>query len=120
MHWNLSIHHWRDHAIHVIFVAKQTVLTRHAALVAALAKILFHPAEIRRKNLRIALLEALEIRAAFFEVMAGQTTAIFQCAEMRFMNKPRKASPLRFGRRLREIDESSFALDIVNTVAFRA
>ena len=120
MHWDLGVHDWRNHPVHMIFVAFETVLARHAAPVTSLAEILFHPAEIRCENLWIALLVALQIGAAFFEVMAGQTAAIFQCAEMRFMDELREASPFRLGRRLREIDEPPLALDIVNAVAFRA
>ena len=93
MHWDLCVHDWRDHAIHMIFVAEQTVLARHTALVTTLAGILFHTAEIRCENMRIALLVALQIGAAFFEVVAGQTTAIFHYVEMRFMGERREASP---------------------------
>jgi hypothetical protein len=60
----------------MIFVAQQTVLARHAAGVTALAEILFHRAKIGHEILRTALLVALQVGAAFFEVMAGQTTAI--------------------------------------------
>ena len=79
----------------MIFVAQQTVLTRHAAGVTRLAEILFHRTEIGREILRIALLVALQIGAAFLKVMAGQTAAIFQDAEMRLMDERREASLLR-------------------------
>src|SRR3970282_1534815 len=101
----------------MIFVAQQTVLTRHAAGVTGLAEILFHRTEIGHEILPIALLVALEIRAAFFKVMAGQTTAILQDAEMRFMDETREASLFALDRRRREIDYPPFALDIVNAVA---
>ncbi len=76
----------------MIFVAQQAVLTRHAAGVTGLAEFLFHRAEIGHEILRIALLVALQIGAAFLKVMAGQTTAIFQDAEMRLMDEIREAS----------------------------
>ena len=78
----------------MILVAQQTVLTRHAAGVAGLAEILFHRTEIGHEVLRIALLVALQIGAAFFKVMAGQTTAISsrlmpKCGSwMKFVKRP--------------------------------
>ena len=92
MHWDFRVHDWRDYAIHMIFVAEQTVLASHAALVTTLAEILFYAAEVRSENMRISLLVALQIGAAFFEIMAGQTTAISRCTEMRFMDERREAS----------------------------
>ena len=101
LHWDFRVHDRRVHAIHMIFVAQETVLTRRAAVVTGLAEILFHFAEIGYEALRIALLVALQIGAAFFKAMAGQTPAIFQDAdaltytdrlEMRLMNEIREAS----------------------------
>lgn len=69
--WIFRFHNRRDHAIHMIYVARQTVLARFAAGVTALADILFHGGEIGRETLRIALLIALQIRAAFFDGVAG-------------------------------------------------
>ena len=88
----------------MIFVAQETVLARRAAVVTGLAEILFHLTEIGHEILRIALLVALQIGAAFFKVMAGQTTAILQDAnaltypdrlEMRLMDEIREASLFR-------------------------
>jgi hypothetical protein len=76
----------------VIFVTQQTVLTRHPAGVTGLAETLFHRTEIRHEIPRIALLVALQIGAAFFKAMAGQTTAILKDAEMRLMDEIREAS----------------------------
>ena len=76
MSWESRVHDWRDRAIHMILVAQQTVLTRLAAGVTGLAEILFHRTEIGHESLGIALLVALEVGAAFFKVMAGQTTAV--------------------------------------------
>ena len=104
----------------MILVARQTVLTRHAAGVAGLAEILLHRSEIGRESLRVALFVALQIGAAFFEVMAGQTTAVLQDAEMRPMDEICEASLLAGDRRRGEIDDATFALDIVDAVAFRA
>ena len=113
----------------MIFVAKQTVLARCAAVVTGLAEILFHLTEIGHEILRIALLVALQIGAGFFKVMAGQTTAILQdayaltypdCLEMRLMDEIREASQFALDRKRGEIDHPSFALDIVNAVAFGA
>ena len=104
----------------MIFVAQQTVLTRHAAGVTGLAEILFHRTEIGHEIFRIALLVALQIGAAFFKVMAGQTTAILQDAEMRLMDEIREASLFALDRRRGEIDEPPLAPDIVDAVAFRA
>ena len=104
----------------MIFVAQQAVLTRHAAGVAGLAEFLFHRAEIGHEISRIALLVALQIGAAFFKVVAGQTTAILQDAEMRLMDEIREASLFALDRRRREIDDPPFAPDIVDAVAFRA
>ena len=111
----------------MILVAQQTVLARHAAGVAGLAEILFHRAEIGHEIFRIALLVALEVRAAFFKAMAGQTAAIlqragatFDDAEVGLMDEIREASPLALDRRRREIDDPPFALDIVDAVTFRA
>ena len=95
-------------------------MTRHAAGMAALAAILFHRTEFGCEVVRIALLVALQIRPAFFEVMAGQTTAITDDAEMRLMDETRKASLFPLDGKRGEIDDPSFALDIVNAVAFRA
>ena len=113
----------------MIFVAQEAVLTRRAAGVTGLAEILFYRAEIGNEILRIALLVALEIGAAFFKVMAGQTTPIFQeayaltypdCLEMRLMDEIREASLFALDGKRGEIDHPSFALDIVNAVAFGA
>src|SRR5262245_2776188 len=119
----------------MIFVAQQAVLARRAAVVAGLAKILFHRTEIGHDVSRIALVIALQIgrglfaRRGFFEDMAGQATAIFQDAyaltdpdrlEMRLMDEIGEASPFAFGRRGREIDDAPPAFHVVNAVAFRA
>ena len=50
LNWEFRVHDGRGHAIHMIFVAQQTVLTRHAAGVTGLAEILFHRAEIGRRK----------------------------------------------------------------------
>ena len=55
------------HAIHMIFVAHQAVLTRRAAGVTGLAEILFHLTEIGHEILRITLLVALQIGAGRFQ-----------------------------------------------------
>ena len=104
----------------MIFVAQETVLTRHAAGVTGLAEILFHRTEIGHESFRIALLVALQIGTAFFKAMAGQTTAILQNAEMRLMDEIPEAPLLALDRRRREIDYPPFALAIVNAVTFRA
>ena len=113
----------------MIFVAQQTVLTRHAGGVTGLAEILFYRTEVGHEILRIALLVALQIGAGFFKAMAGQATAILQDAyaltypdrlEMRLMDEIREASVFALDRRRGEIDETPFAPDIVDAVAFRA
>ena len=111
---------WRDDAIHMIFVAQQTVLTRHAAGVTALAEFFFHPTEIGHEILRIALLVALQIGAVFFKAMAGQTTAILQDAEMRPVDEIREASLFILDRSRAEINKPPLASDIVDAVTFRA
>ena len=127
--WDSRVHDWRDHAIHMIIVAQETVLTRRAAVVTGLTEILFHITEIRYEILWIASLVALQIGKGLFEVMAGQTTAIFQDAyaltypdrlKMRLMNKIREASPFALGRKRGEIDHPPFARDSVDAVALRA
>ena len=95
-------------------------MTRHAAGVTGLTKILFHYTKIGYEIFRIALLVALQIGAAFLKIMAGETTAILQDAEMRLMDESREASLLALGRRRGEIDKSPLAPDIVDTVTFRA
>ena len=120
MHWELRVHDWRDRAIHMIFVAQQTVLARFAGGMTRLAEILFYFTEIGRKNFRIALFVALQIGAVFFEVVACQTPAIFQGAEVRLMDESRKALLFPLGRGLREIDDPPLALEVVNAVALRA
>jgi hypothetical protein len=109
-----------DYAIHMILVAQQTVLTRHAAGVTGLAEILLHRTEIGHESLRIALLVALEVGAGFFKLMAGQTTAVLQDAEMRLMDEVREASLFARDRSRGEIDDPPFALNIIDAVAFRA
>ena len=59
LHWDFRVHDRRVHAIHMIFVAQQAVLTRRAAVVTGLAQILFHLAEIGHEILRVALFVAL-------------------------------------------------------------
>jgi hypothetical protein len=107
----------------MIFVAHETVLTRRADVVTGLAETLFHLTEIRSEFLRIALLVALQIGAALFEAVAGQTTVILQDAdaltdpdrlEMRLMDEIGEASVLALDRRRGEIDDTPFAPDIVN------
>ena len=104
----------------MIFVAQQAVLTRRAAVVTGLAEILFHLTEIGHEALRIALLVALQVGAAFFQVVAGQATAILHDAEMRPVDEVREASLFGLNRRRREINETPPALDIVDAVTFRA
>ena len=103
-------------------------MARRAVVVTGLAEILFHLTEIGGEILRIASLVALQIGGAFFKVMAGQTTAIFQDAyaltytdrlEMRLMDEICEASLFALDRKRGEIDDLPFALDIVNAVAFR-
>jgi len=77
----VRLHDGRDNVVHMIFVAQETVLTRLARGVARLAEILFHRTEIGRETARIALLVALEVRAAFLEGVAGQAAAIVQDAK---------------------------------------
>src|SRR5215831_12662511 len=110
----------RDDAIHMILVAQETVLTRHAAGVTALAEFLFHSTKIGYEKLRTALLVALQIGAASFKVMAGQTTAILHDAEMRPVDEIRKASLFALDRGRGEVDEPPPAPDIVDAVTFRA
>ena len=66
LNWQFRADDWGNHAIHMIFVASETVLARHAGVVTRLAEILFHRAEIGCKALRIALLVTLQIGAACF------------------------------------------------------
>ena len=120
LNWDFRVHDGRGYAIHMIFVAQETILTCHAAGVAGLAEFLFHRAKTGHEILRIALLVALQIGAAFFKVMAGQTTTILQDAEMRLMDEIREASLFRLDLWRREIDDPATAPDIVNAVAFRA
>src|SRR5690242_3156762 len=103
--WDFGVYDWRDYAIHMIFVAQQTVLARHAAGVTALAEILFHRAKVGHEILRIALLVALQVGAAFFEIVAGQAAAILHDAEMRPVDEVREASLLGLDRRRREINK---------------
>ena len=110
----------RDHAIHMILVAQQTVLTRYTACVTGLAKILLHRTEIGHESLRIALLVALQVGAGFFKLMAGQTTAVLQDAEMWLMDEVREASLFARDRNRGEINDPPFALNIIDAVAFRA
>src|SRR5215813_4753703 len=105
--WDPCIYDRREYTVHMIFVTQQTVLTRHAAGVTGLAKFLLHRAKIRHETLRIALLVALQIGATFFKVMAGQTTAILQDAEMRLVDEIREASLFALNRRPGEIDEAT-------------
>ena len=118
--WNSRVDDRRDDAIHMIFVAQEAVLTRHAAGVTALAEFLFHRSEVGHEILRVALLVALQIGATSFQVMAGQTTAILQKAEMRPVDEIREASQFALGRRRGEIDQPSPGLDIVDAVTLRA
>ena len=115
---NFRIDDRRNHAIHMIFVAQQTVLARHAAGVTALAEFLFYPTKIGREISRIALLVALQIGPVFFKAMAGQTTAILQNAEMRLMHEIREAPLFVLDRG--EVDQPSAAPDLVDAVTFRA
>jgi hypothetical protein len=119
LNWDFRAHDGRDHAVHMIFVAQKAVLARRAFIVTSLAEILFHLTEIGHEVFRIPLLVALEIRAALFEVMAGQTTAVLQHAEMRLMDEIRESSLLALDRRRGKINEPPFAPDIVDAVAFR-
>src|SRR5262245_1949881 len=119
----------------MIFVAQEAVLACRAAVVAGLAEILFHRAEIGHEVSWIALLVTLQIGRGLFlgrtflEDMAGQATAILQDAyaltdpdrlEMWLMDKIGKASPFALGRRRGEIDHAPLAFHVVNAVAFRA
>src|SRR5262245_13420868 len=110
---------WRDDAVHMVFVAQETVLTRHAAGVTALAEFLFNSAKIRHEKLRIALLVALQIGAASFKGMAGEATAILHDAEMRPVDEIRETSLFALDRGLSEVDEPSPAPTIVDAVTFR-
>ena len=85
-----------------------------------LAELPFHLTEIRCKASRIALLVALQIRAAFFDGVAAQATAIVHRAKMRLMDEIREAALFARDRSLREIDDPSIALDVVNAVALCA
>ncbi len=91
---DLRAHDRRDHTVHMIFVARQhTVLARHAGGVAGLAEILFHLTEIGHEILRIALLVALQIGAAFLEGYGrSEQPAVLQDAQMRLMDEIREAS----------------------------
>ena len=119
LNWNFRIHDRRDDSIHMIFVAQQAVLTRCAAGVTGLAEFFFYGAEIGREVFRISLLVALQIRTTVFHTVAGQTTATFQDAEMRFMDEIREASLFRLDLWRREIDYAA-SPDLVNATAFRA
>jgi hypothetical protein len=88
--------------------------------VAALAELLFDGTEIRREGFRVALLVALQIGATFFKIVAGQTTAILQDAEVGLMDEVRETSPPCLDPGRGEIDEPPLAPDIVDAVAFRA
>ena len=87
---------------------------------AGLTEILCHRPEIGHEILRTALLVARKIGAILFKVVAGQTTAALQHAEMRLMDEIREASQLALDRRRREIDDPAFARDVVDAVTFRA
>ena len=115
---DFRIDDWRDDAIHMILVAQQTVLARHAAGVTALTELFFHPTKIGHEISRIALLIALQIGPVFFKAVAGQTTAIFQDTEMRLMHEIREASHFALDRG--EIDQPPPAPDLVDAVTFRA
>jgi len=104
----------------MIFVAQQAVLTRRAAGVTGLAEFLFHFAEIGYEVFRISLLVALQIGTTLLNIVAGQTAAIFQHAEMRFMDEIREASLFRLDFWRGEIDQSASTLEIVDAMAFRA
>ena len=79
LNWNFRIHDWRDHVIHMIFVASQTIVARLIGGVARLAKILFHRAKIGCENLRITLLVTLQVGAALFDCNGrSNTTALEQ------------------------------------------
>ena len=43
--WDLRVYDWRDCAVHMILVAQQTILTRHAAGVTGLAEFFLHRTE---------------------------------------------------------------------------
>ena len=85
-----------------------------------LAEFLLYRAETGHEILWIALLIALQIGAAFFKLVTGQTTAIIQDAHMRLMDEIREAPLFAIGRERRKIDAPPFTPDIVNAVAFRA
>ena len=104
----------------MIFVTRQTILTRLAGGVTRLAEFLFHRSEIRCKTLRIALLVALQILAAFFKAVACQTAAIVHRAKMRFMDESREVGLFALDRKWCEIDEPAFVLDVINAVTLRA
>ena len=91
-HWNFRIQDWRDHVIHVVLVARRTVLPRGVCLMTALTDFLFHCAETRREFLRVALFVALQIRAVFFEAVACQTATRSDGREMWFMDEFREAT----------------------------
>jgi len=71
-----------DHAVHMIVVAQQTVLSRFRAGVTRLAEVFFYFTEVGHEGERVAFLVTLEVRASLFEVVARQTTAIIHNAEM--------------------------------------
>ena len=118
--WDPRGHDWRDHAIHMIFVAQQAVLACRALIVTGLAEILFHLTETGNESLRITVLVALQIGASLLKVMTGQTAAIVQDAEVRLMDEIREASLLRLEPGRRKIDQPPPALDIIDAMAFRA
>ena len=110
----------RDSVIHMILVTCEAVLTRFAGGVAGLTPILFHRTEPGDKIVRIALLVAFQIRAVFIQLMAGEATALSGNAEMRFVDKLRKAALLPLDGQWREIDGSALSPNLIDAVAFRA
>ena len=58
---------------------------------ASLAEFLFDRAKVRHVNLRVAVLIAFQVGAAFFQAMTGQAAAVIHDAEMRFMDEMREA-----------------------------
>src|SRR5690349_13869052 len=106
--WDFRRHHGCADAIEVIGVTQQTVLTGHAAGVAALADVLFYLSEIGHESARVALLVALQIGPAFFKAMAGQAASILQDTQMWLMDEVRDAFMFDRDRSRGEIDEAPF------------
>ena len=84
---DLSGHDWRLDFVHMVFVTKKAVLTRHVLAVARRALLLFNRFEIRHKDFRIMGLISGLISWSGTEVMTCQAALFAKKAEMRFVGE---------------------------------